>query len=61
MRVDAEWLQNEIYWMVFQLLDDEIDVCGDDAGTMAAAAARAAVETFERIMADDESVCEGVE
>jgi hypothetical protein len=62
MRVDAEWLQDEIYWMVFHLLDDEIDVSGDDAGEMAAAAAEAAVETFERIMADEsESVCEGVE
>jgi len=60
MRVDAEWLQDEIYWMVFRLLDDEIDVTGDDAGEMAAAAARAAVVIYERIMADESvSVCKG--
>jgi hypothetical protein len=60
MRVNAEWLREEIYTLVWLLLDSEVELTGDDAGTMAAAAARAAVETFEQIMAD-ESVCEGVE
>lgn len=46
MKKINEWIRSEVYQVIFELLDSEVDISGEDAGVIAAHAANAAERMF---------------